>query len=37
VSSGRGNISILRSTLSSSGVVLGGSGTYSPVNTIACT
>jgi hypothetical protein len=37
VSSGRGSISLLRSTLSNSGQVLGGSGTYSPVNTIACT
>jgi hypothetical protein len=37
VSSGRGSISILRSSLSSGGTVLGGSGTYSPVNTIACT
>jgi len=37
VSSGRGSISILRSSLSNSGQILGGSGTYSPVNTIACT
>src|SRR6478672_1651493 len=37
VSSGRGSISILRSSLSSGGTVLGGSGTYSPVNTISCT
>lgn len=37
VSSGRGNISILRSSLSNSGQILGGSGSYSPVNTIACT
>jgi hypothetical protein len=37
VSSGRGSISILRSSLSSGGQILGGSGTYSPVNTIACT
>jgi hypothetical protein len=37
VASGRGSISILRSSLSSSGVILGGSGTYSPVQTIACT
>jgi hypothetical protein len=37
VGSGRGSISILRSTLSNSGVILGGSGTYSPVQTIACT
>jgi hypothetical protein len=37
VSSGRGSISILRSSLSNSGQVLGGNGTYSPVNTIACT
>jgi hypothetical protein len=37
VSSGRGSISILRSSLSSSGQILGGNGTYSPVNTIACT
>ena len=37
VASGRGNISILRSSLSSSGVILGGNGTYSPTNTIACT
>ena len=37
VSSGRGNISILRSSLSNSGQILGGNGTYSPVNTIACT
>ncbi len=37
VSSGRGNISILRSSLSSGGTILGGNGTYSPVNTIACT
>ena len=37
VASGRGSISILRSSLSNSGQILGGSGTYSPVNTIACT
>jgi len=37
VSSGSGSISILRSSLSNSGTVLGGRGTYSPVNTIACT
>lgn len=37
VGSGRGSISILRSTLSNSGVILGGSGTYSPAQTIACT
>lgn len=37
VSSGRGSISILRSSLSNSGQILGGNGTYSPVNTIACT
>ena len=37
VSSGRGSISILRSSLSNSGQILGGSGTYSPVNTIECT
>jgi hypothetical protein len=37
VSSGRGNISILRSSLSNSGQILGGNGTYSPVNTIECT
>jgi hypothetical protein len=36
VSSGRGNITILRSSLSNSGVILGGNGTYSPANTIAC-
>lgn len=37
VASGRGSITILRSSLSNSGQILGGSGTYSPVNTIACT
>lgn len=37
VSSGRGTISILRSSLSNSGQILGGSGTYSPINTIECT
>jgi len=37
VASGRGTISILRSSLSSGGEILPGSGTYSPVNTIACT
>jgi hypothetical protein len=36
VGSGRGSISILRSSLSNSGVILGGSGTYSPAQTIAC-
>lgn len=37
VASGRGSISILSSSLSNGGQILGGSGTYSPVNTIACT
>ena len=37
VSSGSSSISILRSSLSNSGQILGGRGTYSPVNTIACT
>jgi len=37
VASGRGSISILRSSLSNGGTVLAGSGTYTPVNTIACT
>jgi hypothetical protein len=37
VGSGRGSITILRSSLSNSGQILGGSGTYSPVQTIACT
>jgi len=37
VSSGRGTIALLRSSLSNGGVLLGGSGTYSPVNTIECT
>jgi hypothetical protein len=37
VASGRGSITILRSSLSSSGQILGGNGTYSPTNTIACT
>ena len=37
VASGRGSISILRSSLSNGGTVLAGNGTYSPVNTIACT
>lgn len=37
VASGRGSISILSSSLSNGGQVLGGSGTYSPVNTISCT
>jgi hypothetical protein len=36
VASGRGTISILRSSLSSGGTVLSGSGTYSPINTIEC-
>jgi hypothetical protein len=36
VSSGRGSISILSSSLSNGGQVLAGSGTYSPVNTIEC-
>jgi len=37
VASGRGSISILSSSLSNGGQILGGSGTYSPVNTISCT
>jgi hypothetical protein len=37
VASGRGSISILSSSLSNGGQVLGGSGTYSPINTISCT
>jgi hypothetical protein len=37
VASGRGTITILRSSLSNSGQILGGTGTYSPVNTISCT
>jgi hypothetical protein len=36
VASGRGSISILKSSLSNGGVVLAGSGTYSPINTISC-
>jgi hypothetical protein len=36
VSSGTGTISILRSSLSNSGMILPGSGTYSPVQTISC-
>jgi len=37
VSSGRGSISVLSSSLSNGGQVLSGNGTYSPVNTISCT
>jgi hypothetical protein len=36
VSSGSGSISILRSSLSAGGQILGGSGTYSPTQTISC-
>jgi hypothetical protein len=37
VSSGRGSISILKSSLSGGSTVLAKSGTYTPVNTISCT